>query len=148
MSRCQWEVGEKLEASDPDYYRCVKCGQALTNSGRESTEQVFARMPDCGERTRQREAWAKEYLARRSEIPEGGRGKRYLKAVARWVVAGRPERPADEVARIYDEVCRPCPEFDGERETCKVCGCRVRRDGKALLNKIAMATEDCPKGQW
>ena len=73
---------------------------------------------------------------------------RYTKAVARWIKAGRPVRPPSEVARIYEECCRLCEEFDPEKETCRICGCRVRKSAKALHNKIGMATEHCRMKKW
>lgn len=71
---------------------------------------------------------------------------RYAKAVARWIKAGRPVRPRDEVARIYDTICQPCEYFNGKN--CKICGCRVARDGLALRNKLALGSEHCPKKKW
>jgi hypothetical protein len=71
---------------------------------------------------------------------------RYAGAVARWVAAGSPERSADEVERIFDTICKPCEFF--REGSCRTCGCRVARSGAALLNKIKMATEKCPKGKW
>ena len=68
--------------------------------------------------------------------------KRYAAAVATWVGAGRPVRPAHEVERIFLEHCQPCEHRDGGR--CSLCGCRIARDGHPLANKIAMATSSCP----
>jgi hypothetical protein len=72
----------------------------------------------------------------------------YAKAVGRWAGAGRPVRDEGEVRRIFERLCRPRERFDGRRGTCKVCGCRVRKSGSALVNKIKMATEHCPEGKW
>lgn len=70
----------------------------------------------------------------------------YVGAIGRWVKAGRPERTKEEVERIFDTICKPCQFFlEG---SCRTCGCRVARSGAALLNKIKMATEDCPKKKW
>ena len=91
---------------------------------------------------------AKRTAAKKSPCSVGGKVLRYGKAVARWVKAGRPVRTPDEVARIYDDLCRPCDDFDVEKETCKVCGCPVRKSAKALRNKIGMATEHCPGEKW
>ena len=79
---------------------------------------------------------------------KGGKLGRYASAVSRWVAAGRPVRSEEEIQRIYDTCCRPCEHFDPQKGTCKICGCRVRRNGAALLNKIKMATEHCPIRQW
>jgi len=66
------------------------------------------------------------------------------RAVGRWVAAGRPVRADARVAEIFDTLCRPCPQFDTASQTCRLCGCRVRRDGPAPFNKLRMATERCP----
>jgi hypothetical protein len=76
------------------------------------------------------------------------RGRRYASAVVRWLAAGRPERGAAEVARIYEDLCRPCERFDGGSQSCTACGCKIRRDSGALRNKIAMRTESCPLAKW
>lgn len=74
---------------------------------------------------------------------------KYVRAVARWIRAGRPVRSRGEVARIYDELCRPCvPHFNAETGSCRRCGCRVNKSRNALLNKIKMGTEKCPVGKW
>ena len=69
---------------------------------------------------------------------------RYGNAVIRWIAAGRPVRSDDRVREIFERLCRPCERFDAKRQTCRLCGCRVRRSGSALANKIKMATERCP----
>ncbi len=82
--------------------------------------------------------------------------KRYLKAIAAWREAGYPERSDEEVRRIYEDYCRLCDQFSEEQQACEVCGCYVRGDeegligllkwvhGRAIANKIRMATEHCP----
>ena len=59
-----------------------------------------------------------------------------------------PTRSDAEVAAIFATHCRPCEHYDPTAQTCTVCGCHVRQGGAALLNKIKMATERCPKGKW
>lgn len=72
----------------------------------------------------------------------------YTTALARWEAAGRPKRTTDDVKAIYDEHCTPCEHFDPEKQSCRKCGCKVRRSGRAMQNKIAMATEHCPMKKW
>lgn len=69
-------------------------------------------------------------------------------ATARWVAAGSPVRTAEAVVKLFD-VCRKCPEFRGNdaNGNCGICGCNLKKSG-GLLNKIKMATEDCPLGKW
>ena len=59
-----------------------------------------------------------------------------------------PTRSDAEVAAIFATHCQPCEHYDPAAHTCAVCGCRVRADGAALLNKIKMGTEHRPKGKW
>ncbi|MCS7226534.1 MAG: hypothetical protein NZ821_06025, partial [Gloeomargarita sp. SKYB31] len=69
----------------------------------------------------------------------------YSQALLRWFAAGRPTRPPEEIQRIL-AICQACEFYrDGH---CTVCGCRVTGDEQAWKNKIAMATETCPKGKW
>lgn len=69
---------------------------------------------------------------------------RYGNAVTRWIAAGRPVRSENRVREIFDTLCRPCEHFDAQRQTCRLCGCHVRRSGSAFANKLKMATERCP----
>ncbi len=78
----------------------------------------------------------------------GARVGKYGRALHRWIVAGRPVRDEAEVQRIFETLCRPCEHFDAQKEICKTCGCRVRQSGGALVNKIRMGTERCPRGKW
>ena len=69
---------------------------------------------------------------------------RYGSAIQRWIAAGRPVRSDERVREIFDTLCRPCTHFDAKRQTCRLCGCYVRRSGTAFTNKLKMATERCP----
>ena len=73
----------------------------------------------------------------------------FAKASANWFKAGMPVRSAEEVDRIFTEVCRPCRYYKGNEESgrCLFCGCNIKRK-TGLVNKIKMATESCPKGKW
>ncbi len=72
----------------------------------------------------------------------------YWKAVKRWVVAGRPIRDAETVRQIHEDFCSTCDWHDPESKRCKGCGCVVKPEGIALLNKIKMQTEHCPRSFW
>lgn len=76
----------------------------------------------------------------------------YWKAVQGWVLAGRPTRNDLEVQKIHEEFCAPSPTpcdwYDPDSKRCKGCGCKVKPAGAALLNKIRMRTQHCPKGLW
>jgi len=69
----------------------------------------------------------------------------YAAALARWVTAGRPTRSDEEVERIHT-ICTGCKWHDNGY--CLGCGCRVSSSAFAILNKIRMATENCPKMLW
>jgi len=76
------------------------------------------------------------------------KARRYVSEAQRWIQQGRPVRTDAEVAAIYELACVPCEHFDARRNTCTVCGCRIRKSGRALTNKLKMATTSCPKGKW
>lgn len=72
----------------------------------------------------------------------------YFGAVKRWIAAGRPTRDATEVGKIHSDFCVPCNWYDSQTRRCKGCGCQVKAKGMAMLNKIKMETEHCPKNLW
>jgi len=72
----------------------------------------------------------------------------YTEALARWTAAGRPERADKEVERIFHQYCKTCKWYDRKKQICRGCGCRVAENGYAVLNKIKMATENCPRELW
>jgi len=72
----------------------------------------------------------------------------YAAALARWITAGRPVRSKEHAEHIHSLYCCPCRRYDAQREVCTVCGCKARRGGMAVRNKIRMATESCPLGKW
>lgn len=121
--QCDWrQIGERE-------YVCSRCG------GRLYVPEGYPNPPD----------FSKTLPCRGGSAPQGVRiALRYSAAVKRWVAAGRPVRSDDRVREIFENYCKPCEHFDSERQTCRVCGCRVRRSGAALLNKLKMATERCP----
>jgi len=72
----------------------------------------------------------------------------YTKAVAKHAASGFKKRSPEEIERIYTTICEPCEFYNPEEGGCRVCGCRVGRGKRALFNKIAMASQHCPKGKW
>ena len=84
-----------------------------------------------------------------SELPNFfNRTYRYARALTRWIKAGRPIRDNAEIERIFETCCKPCEAYDTKSSSCCCCGCRVNRATAAALNKIAMATEECPLDKW
>ena len=76
------------------------------------------------------------------------RGYRYVRALSRWIKAGRPVREEEDIRRIFETCCKPCEAYDAQSSVCRYCGCRVNLVKAAPLNKIAMATEECPIEKW
>ena len=74
--------------------------------------------------------------------------KTYWDAVRSWIAAGRPTRTDDEVKDLHNRFCAKCDWYDHGSKRCKGCGCKVRPEGTALLNKIKMKTEHCPRDFW
>jgi len=73
---------------------------------------------------------------------------RYTRALSRWIKAGRPVRSEEEIKHFFELYCEPCEAYEAESSSCRYCGCRVNRVQAAMLNKIAMATEECPLEKW
>ncbi len=85
----------------------------------------------------------------------------YAQALARWTAAGFPVRTREEVEACF-RVCKggcgngscnePCEHYRKGKKPdegrCRVCRCGVSRSRMAVLNKIKMKTESCPKGKW
>ncbi len=74
--------------------------------------------------------------------------KNYTRAMTHWIKAGRPVRSLEEIENIYMEYCSVCEHRNGSFSTCRYCGCHVSKGGQAMLNKIAMGTENCPIERW
>ncbi len=72
----------------------------------------------------------------------------YKEALLKWNREGRPTRNAEEVTAILTNHCKKCDWFDADANRCKGCGCKVSSSSIAVMNKIKMATEHCPKGLW
>jgi hypothetical protein len=73
----------------------------------------------------------------------------YKEALIKWNKAGRPTRTQEEVEKIHEEFCDvPCEWYDTDQKRCRGCGCKVTVGSIAILNKLKMATEHCPKDKW
>jgi hypothetical protein len=72
----------------------------------------------------------------------------YKEALLRWKRAGYPTRTQEEVEQIHKEHCTKCSWYDAEKKRCKGCGCKVTDGAVAVVNKIKMATEHCPREIW
>jgi hypothetical protein len=72
----------------------------------------------------------------------------YAIALAKWTAAKFPVRTNEEIKFIFSQHCAKCDWFDLKKKRCKNCGCRVTTSSIAIVNKIKMATEHCPRGLW
>lgn len=72
----------------------------------------------------------------------------YAIALAKWTTAKFPVRTNEEIKFIFSQHCAKCDWFDPKKKRCKNCGCRVTTSSIAIVNKIKMATEHCPRGLW
>ena len=111
----------------------------------------------CQTREEYRKLWD-DKLRRRKENPPTPSGEnrvqssvsrkvqKYARAVMGWISAGRPVRSDELTAEIYEKYCKECD--DKKNNSCVLCGCKVSKSKIALVNKIKMATESCPKGLW
>lgn len=73
----------------------------------------------------------------------------YKEALIKWNKAGRPKRTQEEVKYIHSTFCASsCEWYDEKAHRCKGCGCAVTVGSIAVLNKIKMGTEHCPKEKW
>lgn len=76
------------------------------------------------------------------------RSMTYAEAVTGWIASGRPERTDEETKRIFAEHCNKCAWYDRDKKICRGCGCKVTNVGHAIVNKIKMATQHCPRELW
>lgn len=72
------------------------------------------------------------------------RGWNFAAAMARWVLAGRPRRSQAEIDERL-AICQACPFLVNDH--CSECGCACVEENR-LINKLALATEVCPKEKW
>lgn len=72
----------------------------------------------------------------------------WKEAIKKWRAAGKPVRNKEEMRKILETHCHKCAWYDKDKRRCKGCGCRVTEGGVAVLNKIRMKTEHCPRDLW
>ena len=75
-------------------------------------------------------------------------GANWLSAEWIWINHGKPFREMNDVNHLYYQVCSKCEFFlnDG----CMICRCRLVPNELSFLNKLSMATTNCPlpKPKW
>lgn len=102
-----------------------------------------------------KEAITEEIKEASKELGMPAMGRRWIKALQKWVKAGRPVRSQEEIARLH-AICVRCKFYKADR--CLLCGCAVSKQpvkafgliktSSAMFNKLKMATEKCPKNKW
>lgn len=131
-----------------DLEQCSRCPLAVVFKKR-PCNKIPAPCEECREKERQ---YAKTHD--KVDVPEYpalvAQLVSWKEAVRKWRAAGKPTRTDEEVAEIKNKFCNRvnCDWFDPEKNRCRGCGCKVTNGGVAVLNKIRMATEHCPRGLW
>lgn len=129
-------------------WQCPDCGWIYPRPGpRRSPRRNCPKSPDITE------------AAERLGIT-GDDIKHWAQSLAKWMRAKFPMRTPEQVDYCL-HICVKCKEFIPSNpkctgETCRIkiggyckaCGCRVSKSRVAISNKLAMATEACPKGKW
>ena len=70
------------------------------------------------------------------------KGAAFITTEALWILHGMPFREVMDVNHLYYQVCSRCDYF--ENDGCKICGCRLVPNERSPLNKLSMATTNCP----
>lgn len=141
-----WQKTTGLHDDYPIQFKCKRCGHGIA-----ITQEILDKRFNGS---------IKEWLAtvRRCPVGPGGTkdaaarlgvslddAKHYASALSKWAAKGFPRRSQKEVERIERECCIPCEKYVNGK--CGECHCKVNK-GPAVVNKIRMATEDCPLGKW
>lgn len=69
-------------------------------------------------------------------------GVRFLSSEWIWIHHGMPFRSVMDINHLYYRVCSPCEFF--ENDGCRICRCRLVPNERSPLNKLSMATTNCP----
>ncbi len=59
-----------------------------------------------------------------------------------WINHGMPFREVMDINHLYYRVCSPCDYF--ANDACLICRCRLVPNERSALNKLSMATTNCP----
>jgi recombinational DNA repair protein RecR len=157
QSTCQWE------SLTDGRVQCTQC--KTIRSGRRKrvcrTEEQQAALLGA-HRTEQSEARAARQSARQATartttgstpLPQGrfARLSRWLTAITRWAWQSYKARRLlvreEAEYRRVRAICEACPNWEPDKEQCKICGCGGRSK-VVLLNKLRIGTEHCPEGKW
>jgi hypothetical protein len=74
----------------------------------------------------------------------------FVSAEAKWIAAGMPKRSPEQIEEIY-QLCQSCDKMEPSNtegySSCRLCGCTLAKFPN-VINKIEMATENCPLAKW
>jgi hypothetical protein len=150
-------IGEDEENPGNHLYECQRpeCGRIFSHFMPANQIHLRCRIGSDSAERRQNTVPAEELADAAESLGltfQDARG--WLKALARWHLAGRPRRTDEEVAAcllccVGDDRTPRCEHYRDEwGGRCKLCGCRVNKSQMATFNKARMATENCPAGKW
>lgn len=136
---------------------CRYCKEAVPDGGRKGCEgwephaEASASKLATMRKRRRRSRWkakASSLIASLSLRLGLRRVVRFGVALWRWWRGGFKRRTDAEIEELL-AICQDCPSdmHDAERSSCKACGCPVAAPGR-WRNKLAFATETCPRGHW
>jgi len=69
-------------------------------------------------------------------------GARFVSTEWVWINHGMPFREVMDINHLYYRVCSKCEYF--ENQGCLICRCRLVPNERSPLNKLSMATTNCP----
>lgn len=72
----------------------------------------------------------------------------YVAAMTYWAAHGFPVRSKDEIEYLLNTYCLKCTAYDAANQVCTECGCPAKTAGFPIFNKLAIATESCPRGYF
>ena len=137
---------ERGEETSPGLFICYSDRVPCTHCDQTTTEKCVYRDFPSKEiiRGNRRKPKPKTLVVR--EMTTADRARSLATAVAKWMAAGQPNRTPERVREIFDTICKPCKHFRKHKNPgtgkCGLCTCPVNRKG--LVNKLKMATEQCP----
>lgn len=139
---------QKMVIKGEEHLRCIEASSE--HKGEEVNADICAACPV--RKFRKERPCKKKHKQETSPPPEypavSAQAWLYKEALSRWVKAGRPTRTQAEVDSIIENHCTQCDWYDKEKKRCRGCGCKVTNSSIAIVNKVKMGTESCPKGLW
>lgn len=124
MKECEFEYNEHRGV-----YRCMVCGREI-KAPKDSIVSAYCKIQTAD---------AEPSLIKKAA--------HYAVAVVQHYTTGAKIREDAEV-KVILEICKSCPYYNSDNQTCRKCGCRCNSSRNPLVNKIRMESQHCPTGQW